>query len=168
VWILQSFLEGGTKYSGRKRETLCEAESEGKAIQRLPLLGKASFFICMHRMPTPKVGLRSQHWSWGKQEFYRLWVVWFQSCSPLLLPLECPGVAVGHVAKNGVKQNPLVWGFPWCVTPSMPKGWGRGDQSGKDEATESWSHRECPDRSAPFFIRYLAHLHFQCYTKSPP
>jgi hypothetical protein len=20
----------------------------------------------------------------------------------------------------------------------------------------------------PFFIRYLAHLHFQCYTKSPP
>jgi hypothetical protein len=22
--------------------------------------------------------------------------------------------------------------------------------------------------SFPFFIRYLAHLHFQCYTKSPP
>ena len=24
------------------------------------------------------------------------------------------------------------------------------------------------EKAFPFFIRYLAHLHFQCYTKSPP
>jgi hypothetical protein len=30
-----------------------------------------------------------------------------------------------------------------------------------------WEGTLCQD-FFPFFIRYLAHLHFQCYTKSPP
>ena len=29
-------------------------------------------------------------------------------------------------------------------------------------------HLLSPEFFFPFFIRYLAHLHFQCYTKSPP
>jgi hypothetical protein len=31
-----------------------------------------------------------------------------------------------------------------------------------------WSHLALLFLFFPFFIRYLAHLHFQCYTKSPP
>jgi hypothetical protein len=39
VWILQFFLEGGTKYFMEGViETKCEAETEGKTIQRLPHL----------------------------------------------------------------------------------------------------------------------------------
>jgi hypothetical protein len=30
------------------------------------------------------------------------------------------------------------------------------------------SRSRLPSLFFPFFIRYLAHLHFQCYTKSPP
>jgi hypothetical protein len=40
VWVLQSFLERGTKYSQEGIiETKCGAETEGKAIQRLLHLG---------------------------------------------------------------------------------------------------------------------------------
>jgi hypothetical protein len=39
VWILRSFLEGGKIPMGGDTETECGAETEGKAIQRLPHLG---------------------------------------------------------------------------------------------------------------------------------
>ena len=42
-WMFQPFLEGKKKYSpGEITETKCGAETEGKAIQRLPHLGAPS------------------------------------------------------------------------------------------------------------------------------
>jgi hypothetical protein len=43
-------------------------------------------------------------------------------------------------------------------------------QGDKSSIPAGWGDSKIP-RSFfffPFFIRYLAHLHFQCYTKSPP
>jgi hypothetical protein len=51
VWILQSFLEGGTKYPWKElqsqsveriTESKCGAETEGMTIKRLPHLGNPS------------------------------------------------------------------------------------------------------------------------------
>jgi hypothetical protein len=42
VWVLQSFLEGVTKYSWEQIWRQRWSETEGKAIQKLPLLGNLS------------------------------------------------------------------------------------------------------------------------------
>jgi hypothetical protein len=39
VWILPSFLEGGTKHPARNSEKKFRAETEGMIIQKLPHLG---------------------------------------------------------------------------------------------------------------------------------
>jgi len=48
--MLQSFLEGGTKYTGRNVGKKSRVETEGKAIQRLPCLGIHP--ICRHQIQT--------------------------------------------------------------------------------------------------------------------
>ena len=60
-------------------------------------------------------------------------------------------------------QHPLPChqGFLYCVAQvrygtCSPECWRR------------WRFGQLYSSFFPFFIRYLAHLHFQCYTKSPP
>jgi len=51
--MLQSFLEGGTKiFIGRDMETKFGAETEGKAIQRLPHLGIQPIHTYSHQTQT--------------------------------------------------------------------------------------------------------------------
>jgi hypothetical protein len=65
----------------------------------------------------------------------------------------CLTLLPGHIAKD-------------TISPSLGLG-TRGQSTHGDylygEKVSSYFHV-----FFPFFIRYLTHLHFQCYTKSPP
>jgi hypothetical protein len=49
VWVLRSFLEGEQNTLGANTETKCGAETEGKAIQRLPTWGSIPCIVTKAR-----------------------------------------------------------------------------------------------------------------------
>jgi hypothetical protein len=82
--------------------------------------------------------------------------------APFFLPERC--VAISHVG-----NDPSSWYSVWTPLLQLPGN----SQDGTAHYKRSYLPLPLSLISYsffffPFFIRYLAHLHFQCYTKSPP